>query len=439
MSDYLFMLESRLDAGQSKATGAMQRLATEAGMNVWLTGGAMRDMLRGAPIRDLDFTVERDAVRIGAALGEASGGEVVSEDPWKRGVELMLPGDVTASVSNVRSEKYLKPGGKPHIGAATIHEDLKRRDFTINAIGLSLNRGSRGLLVDPSNGQADLVNRELRSTNSSVFFDDPSRVFRLIRFRHTLGFEVVPRTQSQLENALLEQYAGAAPPSALAREIRAAATDVSVVGMLEEFDANGLLGLLSPALTGPKLNAPGLTKLEEAMHSVLPPGTPGGWLAFLRVLLEKLNATERAAVLRGFELNPVESAALKKLDADAARLEAALKSPGARRPSDVWNALHAAATDEVLIVLYDSGVRVVQDRIRAFYEKYQQQAQEITEEQVQATGAKPGTAKFEKTFRSLIAALLNARPKKVVEVEPEPAVMTAGVHPRNTTFAKRGI
>jgi tRNA nucleotidyltransferase/poly(A) polymerase len=439
MSDYLFMLESRLDAGQSKATTAIQRLATDAGMNVWLTGGAMRDMLRGAPIRDLDFTVECDAVKIGTALAEALGGEVVSEDPWKRGVELMLPGDVPASVSNVRSEKYLKPGGKPHIGAATIHEDLKRRDFTINAIGLSLNRGSRGLLVDPSNGQADLVNRELRTTNSSVFFDDPSRVFRLVRFRHTLGFELAPRTQSQLENALLEHYADAAPASALAREIRAAATDVSAVGMLEAFDANGLLRLLSPALTGPKLNAVGLTKLEKAMHSVLPPGTPGGWLAFLHVLLEKLAAPERAAVVSSFELSPAESAALGKLDADAARLETALKSPGTRRPSHIWNALHAAPTDEVLLVLYDSGARLVQDRIRAFYEKYQQQAQEITEEQVLATGAKRGTAKFERTFKSLIAALLNARPKKVAEPEPEPVVMAAGVHPRNTTFAKRGI
>jgi tRNA nucleotidyltransferase (CCA-adding enzyme) len=272
-----------------------------------------------------------------------------------------------------------------------------------------------------------------------VFFDDPSRVFRLIRFRHTLGFELGPRTQSRLENALLENYADAAPSSALAREIRAAATDVIAVGMLKAFDANGLLRLLSPALTGSKLNAPGLTKLDQEMHSVLPPGRPGGWFAFLHVLLKKLDASERDAVVRSFELSPAESAAFRNLDADAAKLEADLKSPGTRRPSDVWNALHAAPTDEALMVLYESGVRVVQDRIRAFYEKYQQPALEITEEQVLSTGAKRGTAKFEKTFRSLIATRLNERPKKVVEPEPEPAVMTAGVHPRNTTCAKREI
>src|SRR5438128_4617757 len=120
MSDYLFMLDNHLDAAQNRAVVELQQLATAAGMNVWLTGGAMRDMLRGAPIRDLDFTVERDAVKIGKALAQALGGEVVSEDPLKRGVELNLPGNITTSVSNARTEKYSKPGGKPQIARATI-------------------------------------------------------------------------------------------------------------------------------------------------------------------------------------------------------------------------------------------------------------------------------------------------------------------------------
>jgi len=430
MSDYLFMLESHLDGGQTKTVAAMQRLATEAGMNVWLAGGAMRDMLRGAPVRDLDFVVERDAIKIGKALAQAIGGELADEDQWKRGVELTLGGGGTASVSNSRHEKYSKPGGKPSISPAAIHEDLARRDFTINAIALSLNRGSRGLLIDPTNGQADLVNRELRTTNSFAFFDDPSRLFRLIRFRHTLGFELAQRTQSQLENALLEGYADAAQPSALAREIRGAATDVNSVAMLEAFDANGLLKILSPGLTGAKLNAAGLTRLEKAMHSVVSPGVPGGWMAFLTVLLEKLNTSERAAAVRAFELSAAESAELKKLDAQAKKLEATLKSSRIHRPSDVWGALHGSSTDEILMVLYHSVARVVQDRIRTYYEKYLPQAQEITEEQVAATGAKPGTPKFEKAWKAMIVARLNSRPRKVVEPEPDPVAAAIAARER---------
>src|SRR5450432_2666147 len=119
MSDYMFVLDSHLDAAQNRAVAEIQRVATDAGITVWLTGGAMRDMLRGAPIRDLDFTVERDAIRIGKALAAAMEGRVLLEDSLKRGVELELAGGLRASVSNARAEKYAKPGGKPQISPAT--------------------------------------------------------------------------------------------------------------------------------------------------------------------------------------------------------------------------------------------------------------------------------------------------------------------------------
>ena len=88
-----------------------------------------------------------------------------------------------------------KPGGKPQVTPATIQDDLRRRDFTINAIALSLNRGSRGLLIDPTNGLADLSDKELRATHSYTFYDDPARLLRLMRFRVRLGFTVEERTQ----------------------------------------------------------------------------------------------------------------------------------------------------------------------------------------------------------------------------------------------------
>src|ERR1700678_3327349 len=120
MSDYMFVLESHLDAAQNRVVTEMQRIATEAGMNVWLTGGAMRDTLRGSRILDLDFTVERDALKMGKSLAQAGGGKGLSEAGLKRWVQLELAGGVRASVSNSRTEKYSKPGGKPQVAPATI-------------------------------------------------------------------------------------------------------------------------------------------------------------------------------------------------------------------------------------------------------------------------------------------------------------------------------
>jgi tRNA nucleotidyltransferase (CCA-adding enzyme) len=435
MSDYMFVLESHLDAAQNRVVAEMQRVATEAGMNVWLTGGAMRDTLRGSRILDLDFTVEREAVKAGKSLAQACGGAILSEDSLKRWVELELAGGVRASVSNSRTEKYSKPGGKPQIASATIHEDLARRDLTINAMALSLNRGSRGLLIDPTNGQADLVNRELRTTNAYALFDDPSRIFRLIRFQHVFGFEIAARTQSQIENALLEDYQSAAPVSALAAEIRALSESENAVAGLEAFDRLGLLKLLSPALTGAKLNTQGLARFEKLAHTVLPTGTKGGWLAFLTVLTEKMTPREKTDLLRAFDLPKQEMDAYKKLESQMKRLESTLKSARISRPSHVYEALEGVSADEVLMVLYESAQRVVQDRIRTYYQKYLPLAQEVTEEQVAATGVKPGTPKFEKAFRNMVTAHLNARPRKVVPVEPE--VMAAPAAPMARGAARK--
>jgi tRNA nucleotidyltransferase (CCA-adding enzyme) len=418
MSDYMFALESRLDAAQNRTVAEIQRLATDASVTVWLTGGAMRDMLRGAPIRDLDFTVERDAVKIGKALAHALKAVITEEDSLKRWMELEMPGGTRASVSNARTEKYAKPGGKPTLGPATIHEDLSRRDFTINAIALFLNRGAKGLLVDPTNGQADLLNRELRTTNSMAFFDDPSRVFRLIRFKHVLGFEIAPRTQSQLDNAVLGDYLHP-DPAALTADLRALASHESAVAAMEDLDRMGLLKVVSPALTGDKLNLAGLARFEKQAHSVFPAGTEDGWLAFLSVLLEKLTPRDRAAALKALAPPAAELKAFQKLEAAAKKRESVLKSPKIHKPSQVWEALKDADTSEVLMVAYDSGIRVVQDRIRAYYQKYLPIAQEITEDQVVAAGHKPGTPKFEKAYQAMVITRLNARPKKV-EPEPEP-------------------
>src|SRR5690606_37136713 len=98
-----------------------------------------------------------------------------------KNIELLFPGGNTVEIRMARQEKYGKTGTKPQVIPATIHEDLRGRDFTINALALSLNRASRGLLIDPTNGLADLGRRELRAVTNYALYDSPVRLFRLIR------------------------------------------------------------------------------------------------------------------------------------------------------------------------------------------------------------------------------------------------------------------
>ena len=183
MSDYIFMLESHLSTDQSRAVEVVQAAAAQANVNMFLTGGAMRDMLAGSRIRDLDFVIEGNPGKVAKAVTEAVGARVVSEDDQRKAVELVLPSGVTLQIAMACRWKYSRTGAKPQVTAATIQEDLRGRDFTCNAIALSLNRASRGLLLDPMNGLADIERRELRLTSPYGFYDDPSRLLRLQRFR----------------------------------------------------------------------------------------------------------------------------------------------------------------------------------------------------------------------------------------------------------------
>ena len=126
MSDYMFMLESHLSADQFRVVGKMRELAGDAGVNVFLTGGAMRDMLGGFPVRDLDFTVEGSALKLAKVAEKNSARRSSATDEHRKCVELLFPGGVTAELAMARQEKYRQIRREARrFRPATIHEDLR--------------------------------------------------------------------------------------------------------------------------------------------------------------------------------------------------------------------------------------------------------------------------------------------------------------------------
>src|SRR5205807_256408 len=139
MSDYIYMLESHLSPDQNRVVEEVQAAAAQANVNVFLTGGAMRDMLAGFHIRDLDFVVEGPALKLAKAVSDRASAKIASLDENRKVAELIFPTGVTAQIAMSRTEKYGRAGAKPQVTPATIQDDLRGRDFTCNAIALSLN------------------------------------------------------------------------------------------------------------------------------------------------------------------------------------------------------------------------------------------------------------------------------------------------------------
>jgi tRNA nucleotidyltransferase/poly(A) polymerase len=431
MSDYLFMLENHLNAEQLRFISELQAACAQSNTNVFLTGGAMRDMLGGFPIRDLDFTVEANAVKMARDLAGKVGAVIVARDDLRKSVEMVLPGGSTVQLAMARLEKYLKPGGKAHVTPSTIHEDLRCRDFTINAIALSLGKASRGLLMDPTNGLADLERRELRAVYNHALYDDPVRLWRLIRFKVRLGFAVEERTQNQYRNARESELEKLIQPRALFEQLRQIASELNPAEVLRALDEEKMMGVVSPALTGPKLNLQGFSKLLK-VKQLIPFGIDfkaNNLLLFLHLLSEKLTPKERAAMLKAIGIERAELTQLNKLPERARKLEKALKSAKLQKASQVYQVLSEESGELPLFLYMNTAQRLVQDRIRNYLTKYLPAAAEVTDQEIEAEGLKPGTPKFRNRKAEKVAARLDARIRKP-SVAAEPEVMVAAAPSR---------
>jgi tRNA nucleotidyltransferase/poly(A) polymerase len=426
MSDYMFMLENHLSPDQNRVLAEVASAAAASSVNLFLTGGAVRDMIAGFPIRDLDFTVEGPALKIAKAVAHKTRGEVLSTDEQRKRVELRFPGGVTAEIAMARQERFGKPGAKPQVTPATIYEDLRGRDFTVNSLALSLNRASRGLLLDPNNGLGDLERRELRAVGNYTLYDDPIRLLRLIRFRVRLGFEIAERTRSQYENARAAEVEKHIAPRAFYQELRNIAGEPNPGDILQALEQENLLQLIAPFLAGAKLNLPGFARLLKA-RQLLPFGVDphvDTAALFFYLLNEKLSPKERTELAKAIAIEKSETEGWQKLEARAKKLEKQLQGAGLQKPSALFRVLTEAPGEQVLFLLVKSTQRLVLDRIRNYYQKYLPAAQEVTDRDVIAAGGQPGTAKFQKLKDQLIATRLDARPKKPpappVEEPPPP-------------------
>ncbi len=196
MPDYIQLLESKLSPNQKQALNAMTDVGRARNITVFLTGGAVRDIVSGASVRDLDMTVQANPLKFKKDL-EKAGFAITGEHTPSQTLYLRFGNQARLEISAARTESFPKPA-RPEYHPAGILDDLRRRDFTANAMALSLNEGSWGLLLDPLNGTADIYARQLRLVSNYGFLEDPIRMMRAVRLLSRTGWEMEERTQSAL-------------------------------------------------------------------------------------------------------------------------------------------------------------------------------------------------------------------------------------------------
>lgn len=375
MPDYIYLLENRLTPPQRNAVKQVRDAARAAGMTVFLAGGAVRDLTSGSPVRDLDFSVHGNALKLKKTL-EKSGGRFWGEHEPSRTLFFWFPGSVRVEVSSARREEFPKPG-KPVYHWASMLDDLRRRDFTANAMALSLNEGSFGLLLDPLNGVADIEARLLRLVSNYGFLEEPSRLLRAVRLRARLGWELEEKTATRYQNAKEQGAIEDISPYLRGYELEEIGHEEDGLGALKTLEAEGWMAHLCPAWTTARADANGIAQLRQTETQLQIQGVnPDPSAAQMELLTAKMPPKELASLKKAF-VRPGFVEQWSRLDSDAKEFAKILTSKDAATPSASWKLLTSYQAEPVLWLAFTSKAAPVQARFKNFFSVWPEAKQKI--------------------------------------------------------------
>jgi len=413
MPDYMFQLESRLSPEQRAAMVRIQELAVQFESNLYLVGGAVRDMISGMSIRDLDFTIEGNPARIVREL-EKGGAKVIKEDESLRAAELMMAGDVDASISAAREEVYARPGTKPETRFSTIMEDLRRRDFSINAIAISLNANSRGLLLDPTNGLADLERREIRALSIHSFTNQTVRLLRALRYEARMGFKMETRTADWFKLAIERKLQFTIPQEEAGNEFRQVAREEKPGAVLKSWESHGLMGVVHALLEKRHPDYEAINRIFRVREDMVSSGLRPRLFAPVTVaILGRLKDGERRSVLGRMGLPTGELRAVQDLEEESLKIVKILSGPKTAAPRDAYAYLEKAPLEFLAYIMAESSNGKAVGKIKTYFSKWKplRQALPAVATLLESLGVERGP-KFDKVVEDFFQLQLLGRARK---------------------------
>ena len=195
------MIEERVPQGVRDILRAVGEVADEAGFNVYLVGGIVRDLFLRVMNLDIDIVVEGDGITFAGMLLKKLGGRMKSHQKFGTAV-VILPEGLKLDIATARLEYYESPAALPTVELSSIKKDLYRRDFTVNTLAVRLNRRHYGELLDFFGGQRDIKEKNIRILHNLSFVEDPTRVFRAIRFEQRFDFQMSKHTRNLVKTAV---------------------------------------------------------------------------------------------------------------------------------------------------------------------------------------------------------------------------------------------
>jgi tRNA nucleotidyltransferase (CCA-adding enzyme) len=269
-------------------------LAHERGGGIELVGGAVRDLMLGGRPRELDVIVSSEVEQVARAFASRVEGEVTLHERF--GTATVRSPSACADFATIRAESYPAPGALPEVRPGSPEEDLRRRDFTVNAIAVSLGGEHPGQVRAAAGALEDLAARRLRVLHELSFLDDPTRILRLYRYATRLSFEVDPHTAALAAAAMEVGALKTVSGQRIGAELRLAFAEPDPVRALAELDRLGVLSAWEPGVSFDE-------HIVRTSLEVMPPDGSKPVLFAAALMLElanNLDQEDTEPVMRGF-------------------------------------------------------------------------------------------------------------------------------------------
>ncbi|MBI4002243.1 MAG: CBS domain-containing protein, partial [Nitrospira defluvii] len=381
-------------------------LAERLGYSVYVVGGFVRDLLLGIDNLDVDFVVEGDGIAFARVLAKERAGRVKVHERFGTAV-VLLPDGFKVDVATARTEYYEYPTALPTVEQSSIKKDLYRRDFTINTLAVGLNPRTFGQLIDFYGGQRDLKERIIRVLHSLSFVEDPTRVFRAIRFELRFGFHLSKETLALIKGAVKMELFHRLSGQRLLDELRllfSERTPRHAVRRLADLD---LLRFVHAKLAWSSRLDRRLIEVEEALDwyrfSCLDRAI-SRWLVYAMALAEVLPEPAVHEVLERFPFTEAERTAINAARFLTQQVCRQLSRRPLLRPSETVRLLTGLSDETLVFLLAKNKSESAKRQISAYLTTYRTVKPALTGKELKALGIAPGPL-----YSTILARLTEAR------------------------------
>ncbi len=383
---------------------------------VYIVGGFVRDLFLNVENLDIDVVVEGKAIIFARRLAKFLKRKVIVHSKFSTAT-IDVGNDLKIDIAMARREIYEYPGALPGVKPGLLKEDLFRRDFTVNAIAVRLNSKRFGFLVDFFGGEDDVKRGVVRTLYNLSFIEDPTRIFRAIRFEQRYDFCMDENTQYFLRWAVKNNFLKQVSKERIREEIIAILNECAPWKAIKRMAEFKILGSIYPEIKMTKKIWNDFRKVKDILFLFTLPlieDTIEKWLIYFLILVQDLNFSDTMQVCKELKFNKKWTKCVSMAKETVLKIKEQLKEKEKIKPRNIYHILHQIPNEIILLAMIQSTDILIKKRISDYLTKMRQVKIFITGDDLKGIGFREG-----KIFREIKKELLNAKLDKIIETREE--------------------